>query len=76
MVILFASPTIAETNRNDSIDLSPVVVTATRIAVPSDEVLAAVIVIGREEIERSQATDVAGLLRFHGGIEVARNGGP
>ena len=75
MAILFVSPTIAETNRNDSIDLSPVVVTATRIAVPSNEVLAPVIVIGREEIERSQATDVAELLRFHGGIEVARNGG-
>jgi vitamin B12 transporter len=76
VAILFASPIFAETNRSDSIDLSPVVVTATRVAVPSDEVLAPVIVIGREEIERSQATDVAGLLRFHGGIEVARNGGP
>jgi vitamin B12 transporter len=74
--ILFASPINADTSHDDSIDLSPVVVTATRTAVSSDDVLVPVIVIAREEIERSQATDVAGLLRFHGGIEVARNGGP
>jgi vitamin B12 transporter len=76
VAILSAGPAIAETNRDDSIDLSPVVVTATRMATPTDEVLVPVIVIGRDEIERSQATDVAALLRFHGGIEVARNGGP
>ena len=57
-------------------ELAPVVVTATRTAVASDYTLAPVTVIEREEIERSMAISVAELLRFHGGIEVASNGGP
>lgn len=58
------------------IQLEPVVITATRTPQPADEVLAAVTVIGRDEIERSQALDIAELLRFHAGLEIARNGGP
>jgi vitamin B12 transporter len=38
--------------------------------------LAPVIVITREEIERSEAVDVADLLRFHAGLDIGRNGGP
>jgi vitamin B12 transporter len=53
-----------------------VVVTATRVATPIDEVLASVLVIDRDEIDRSLAGDAADLLRFHAGLEVARNGGP
>ena len=53
-----------------------VVVTATRVAVPLEEVLAPVVVIDRETIERSAANDVADLLRFHAGLDVARTGGP
>lgn len=53
-----------------------IVVTATRIEIPRDRSLAPVIVIGRAEIERSLAFDVADLLRLHAGLEVARNGGP
>jgi len=56
--------------------LNPVIVTASRTAQTVDEALAPVIVIGREEIERSQAFDVAELLRFHAGLDVARTGGP
>ena len=56
--------------------LAPVIVTATRTAEIADETLAPVIVITREDIARSQATDVADLLRFHAGLEIARNGGP
>ena len=52
------------------------VVTATRVPAPLQEVLAPVIVIDRETIERSAATDAADLLRFHAGLDVARNGGP
>ena len=74
--LVSASVSIAAADNDDSIDLSPIVVTATRTAIPSDQVLAPVIVIDRDEIERSQAIDVTGLLRFHGGVEVARNGGP
>jgi vitamin B12 transporter len=53
-----------------------VVVTATRVPAPLEEVLAPVIVIDRDTIERSAATDAADLLRFHAGLDVARNGGP
>lgn len=63
----------ADDNRRE---LAPVVVTATRTAIASDHTLAPVTVIERAEIERSMAASVAELLRFHGGIEVASNGGP
>ncbi len=70
---LLMLPAVADDGRRE---LLPVVVTATRTAVAADQTLAPVTVIDREEIERSMAVDVAELLRFHGGIEVARNGGP
>jgi vitamin B12 transporter len=57
------------------VQMDKIVVTATRTAQIADESLAPVIVINREEIERSQATDVAELLRFHSGLELGRNGG-
>jgi len=53
-----------------------VIVTATRVPTPLDEVLAPVVVIDRATIERSNAGDTAELLRFHAGLEVARTGGP
>jgi len=53
-----------------------VVVTATRVPTPIEEVLASVIVIDRGEIDRSLAGDAADLLRFHAGLDIARNGGP
>ena len=53
-----------------------VVVTATRTQTPIEEVLASVVVIDREEIDRSLAGDAADLLRFHAGLDIARNGGP
>lgn len=54
----------------------PVLVTATRTAQTADQTLAPVTVISRAEIEASQAKDVSELLRFHAGIDIARNGGP
>ncbi len=60
----------------EMLSTEPVVVTATRTAQTADETLASVQVITREQIERSQAGDVAGLLRFLAGVDVARNGGP
>jgi vitamin B12 transporter len=53
-----------------------VIVTATRVPQPAAEVLAPVVVIDRATIERSLAPDVADLLRFHAGLDFARNGGP
>ncbi|MCK4742615.1 MAG: TonB-dependent receptor [Sulfuriflexus sp.] len=55
--------------------LEPIVVTASRTVQTVDEALAPVIVIDREEIERSQAVDIAELLRFHAGLDIARTGG-
>lgn len=60
----------------ETVTTTPVVVTATRTAESADETLAAVTVIGRDEIATSQAQDVAELLRLHAGIDIARNGGP
>jgi len=57
-------------------DLPPLVITATRTGVNEDRVIAPVTVIDRDELDRSLSPDVAELLRFRGGIEVARNGGP
>lgn len=74
--ILAASPAIASPIEDAPAVTGPVVVTATRTALPVDEVLAPMIVISREELERSPAADAADVLRFHAGVEIARNGGP
>ncbi len=53
-----------------------IVVTATREPQPVADVLAPVVIIDRATIERSLAPDVGDLLRFHAGLDLARNGGP
>ena len=53
-----------------------VVVTATRVPTPADEVLAPVVVIDRATIERSNAGDAAELLRFHAGLDLAATADP
>ncbi len=72
LAALLISPSI----QADGETAEPVVVTATRTAQLADETLAPVIVITREEIERTQANDVADLLRNYAGLDIARNGGP
>lgn len=69
--LLLAQPVLAEAVRLDD-----VVVTATRRTISATQALPAVVVIERAAIERSNAIDVAELLRFEAGIEIARNGGP
>ncbi len=56
--------------------LELVVVTATRVPTRIEEVLAPMLVIDRAAIERSGATDVSEVLRFHAGLDVTRSGGP
>jgi len=56
-------------------DLSPLVVTAGRIAENPANVSADTTVISREDIKTSQATTVADILRTQAGIDVASNGG-
>ena len=55
--------------------LESVVVTATRIPEPLDEVLASVTVLTRAAIEARQATSVQELLRGEAGVEIGNNGG-
>ena len=55
---------------------APIVVTATRTAQTTDESLAAVTVITREDIERQQARSMQDLLRGVTGISIANSGGP
>ena len=50
----------------------PIVVTATRTAQTADATLASVQVITREQIEQAQASDVAQLLRFQAGLDIAQ----
>jgi vitamin B12 transporter len=53
-----------------------IVVTATRTSRVMDQLAAPVILIDRATIERSMAVDLGDLLKFHAGLDVARNGGP
>ena len=57
-------------------ELEETIVTATRTPVALDAVDAPVIVITRQDIERSLASDISEILQGHAGLEVARNGGP
>lgn len=59
-----------------AVELSEIVITATRTATPLDELAVPVIVIHRADIERSLAADVAMLLAGLPGLEIARTGGP
>src|SRR3954469_6805188 len=57
-------------------ELQETIVTATRTPVALDAVGAPVIVITRQDIERSLASDVSEILQGQAGLEIARNGGP
>ncbi len=56
--------------------LDPVVVTATGQPIAAADALTPLLVLTREDIARTQALDLAELLRFYAGIELGRNGGP
>ncbi|TCV92787.1 vitamin B12 transporter [Luteibacter rhizovicinus] len=62
-------------DQNTANKLDPVVVTATRSAMPLDETLAPVTVITRDDIERLQPQSVADLLTGLPGISIANSGG-
>ncbi len=59
----------------DSVTAEPVIVTATRTARTADQTLAAVTVLTREDIERTQAVSVPELLRGLPGIDQTVSGG-
>ena len=56
--------------------LDTIIVTATRSEIALRDATVPVTVIGREQIEQSLASDLAELLRFEAGLDIARNGGP
>jgi vitamin B12 transporter len=65
----------AQTPSDDADALDEVVVTATRTAVTTDAALAAVEVIDRDAILRSQASSLSELLRGRAGINLSNQGG-
>lgn len=69
-LIIFSDVTLAA-----EASAEPVIITATRTAQIADATLAPVIVITQADIQRTQATDVADLLRLHAGLDIGRNGG-
>ena len=68
--------TAMNTVQAQSVEVNPLVVSATGYQQPLSNVLPSVSVITREDIERSQAPTVADLLQGEPGVEIARNGGP
>jgi vitamin B12 transporter len=75
----FAQPGAPEFKTNvqkQLTNLDPVVITAARLEQQLSEVIPSVGVINREQIEESQALDLAGLLMGEPGLEIGRNGGP
>lgn len=72
LAVSLALPALAQ---NQTVALSEVVVSATRVATPLTDVLADVSIIDRAMIERSGASGVADILARLPGLEIGRSGG-
>ena len=70
----FLSAQQAQPDQSGVVDT--IIVTATRSEISLRDATVPVTVIGREQIEQSLASDLAELLRFEAGLDIARNGGP
>ncbi len=76
VAVAFALAAMSTANAQDRpTDLGEVVVTATRTAVTVDQSLAAVEIIDREQIQRSQARSLPELLRGRAGVNLVNQGG-
>jgi vitamin B12 transporter len=75
-VLSVLSLAVAASLQAQTIELNPVVVSASRIQQKISDVIPSANVITREEIERSQAPTLVDLIQGQPGIEIARNGGP
>lgn len=71
LVVSVATSVLAQ-----SLEINPVVVSASRLEQPLSEVLSSVSVITRADIDKAQATTLAELLQGEAGYEFGRNGGP
>jgi vitamin B12 transporter len=67
---------VAASLHAQTVELEPVVVSATRIEQKLSDVIPSASVITREEIERSQAPTLIDLIQGQPGVEIGRNGGP
>jgi vitamin B12 transporter len=67
---------VAASLHAQTVELEPVVVSATRIEQKLSDVIPSASVITREEIERSQAATFIDLIQGQSGVEIGRNGGP
>jgi vitamin B12 transporter len=75
-VLSVLSLAVAASLHAQTIELDPVVVSATRIEQKLSDVIPSASVITREEIERSQAATLVDLIQGQSGVEIGRNGGP
>ena len=74
MLAAIAVPSVVESQQLDS--LPRIVITATRVDLPTSAAISASTIIDRARIERSGVRDVAELLRLVPGVSIARSGGP
>ncbi|MEA3278376.1 MAG: TonB-dependent vitamin B12 receptor [Pseudomonadota bacterium] len=74
-LVLLSSSASVSAAVEDTTELNPIIVTATRTAQTADETLASVTVVTREEIERRQARSVPDALRGIPGLAIANSGG-
>jgi vitamin B12 transporter len=68
--------TISTVQAQTNSEFNPVVVSASRTEQSLSDVLPSVSVISRADIDKSQATNLADLLKGEAGFEFGRNGGP
>ena len=74
-VITMLNPMLCVSAEKPPTDLGPIIVTASRTPQHPDEALAAVTVLTRTDIERSQSRNLLDLLAATPGIDMASNGG-
>lgn len=72
LLVLFPLPILAQ---EKEVTLEQVVVTATRIETPIEEIASSVMVISSHEIERKQKATVLEVLKGLPGLDVVQNGG-
>lgn len=73
MLAMIAAPSVVESQQDS---LPRIVITATRVDLPTSAAISASSIIDRQLIERSGVRDVAELLRLVPGVSIARSGGP
>lgn len=76
VILSFNPPVLAAAEPEPAVRQPEVVVTASRRAQSVDQVLSAVTVLTRADIEASQAPDLIDLLGRQAGIDISRTGGP